>query len=129
MEERLRQGSSYGLQTNIGLGKTLTIAGGTFSSIPDLKWISGGYAPFGDSTSLPNGDGPTSCTMKNGPITLNTPTKNGYTFTGRTGSSGTAPSSYNINSENFSPDVPTREGCDFEGWLLSGDNTGGVSTA
>ena len=32
------------------------------------------------------------------------------------------PTSYDINSENFSPNIPRKRGYDFEGWLLSGDN-------
>lgn len=46
---------------------------------------------------------------------------------GELGEGQSNPTSYDINSENFSPMNPTKKGYDFDGWLLSGDNTGGMS--
>ena len=38
------------------------------------------------------------------------------------------PTSYDIESEQFSPQAPTKTGYDFEGWLLSGDIGGTASS-
>ena len=46
---------------------------------------------------------------------------------GELGEGQTNPTSYDIESEKFSPNAPTKKGYDFEGWLLSGDTTGTVS--
>ena len=46
---------------------------------------------------------------------------------GELGEGQTNPTSYDVESEQFSPNAPTREGYDFEGWLLSGDVGGTAS--
>lgn len=111
---------------------------------------------------------PTSYTIKSDTITLANPTKNGYTFSGWTGTglsektqtvtisqgstgnrsytanwniitykisfdlgggefSGENPLSYTYESSDIKPNTPTKEGYDFKGWLLSGDESGTVS--